>query len=186
MATYLIQWNAPTSRTDDSELLPSEIRGYIVKRTYNSVDTEYEAETSGFLLDSQSEPIGTITVAAVDIVGAMSVFAPASSVTLYNNLPVINTTVLTSMAIKVDASDIDSDSLTFTVLTQATKGVVTVVNSSTGIFRYTPTNGQVGTDSFVVRCSDSRALGTIDTPVTVGLTSWALSTTFKTINIARG
>ena len=55
--------------------------------------------------------------------------------------------------IKVDATDVDGDPLTYTVTSGPSEG--TVVNNGEGNFVYTPTNSNyVGEDSFIVEVSD--------------------------------
>ena len=186
MAIYQLTWNAPTTRTDGTELPAEQISGYVVRRVFDGLTNDYQTLTNSFLLDIGSDAgVGVVTVAAVDFVGEMSTFVPVPTVVLYNNLPVINTTVLASIAVKIDAVDADADPLTFSVQTPPAKGAVVVVNSNTGIFRYTPHAGQAGTDSFVVRASDGRTGGNADITVNVNLTNWSISTIHQAINISR-
>jgi len=52
------------------------------------------------------------------------------------------------------ASDIDSSTLTRTIVQNATKGVVTITNTTTGAFTYTANVGATGTDTFTFKASD--------------------------------
>ncbi|WP_443943537.1 Calx-beta domain-containing protein [Pedobacter sp. AW1-32] len=78
--------------------------------------------------------------------------------------PAISTNVNTPVNGTITATDADGDPLTFTVTTQPTNG--TVVLNADGTYTYTPANGYVGTDSFVVTVSDGKG-GT--TPVTISV-----------------
>lgn len=68
--------------------------------------------------------------------------------------------------VTVVASDADlpAQSLSFAVSSQGAKGVATVVNASTGEFRYTPNIGRIGSDTFAVTATDGTATSL---PVTV-------------------
>ena len=64
------------------------------------------------------------------------------------------------------ASDIDGNSLTYSIVTQPTKGTLSL-NSSTGAYTYTPTLNANGSDSFTFKVND----GTVDSNVsTVSIT----------------
>ncbi|MBF0613745.1 MAG: tandem-95 repeat protein [Magnetococcales bacterium] len=56
---------------------------------------------------------------------------------------------------QLSASDADQDPLTYTIVTQGTKGVATLTNT-TGSYRYTPNTGASGTDSFTFKAHDGR------------------------------
>lgn len=86
MAVYNLSWTAPTTRTDTSPLPTEEIRGYIVQRDFDSVITEYETETTSLILNTLSEPLGTVTVAAIDIYGALSDFVTVPSIVEYTGM----------------------------------------------------------------------------------------------------
>src|SRR5207247_1981404 len=67
------------------------------------------------------------------------------------------------------ASDVDGDPLTFAIVTQGTKGTVTV-NALTGAYTYTPNANANGPDSFTFKVND----GTVDSniaTVTVTITA---------------
>lgn len=65
------------------------------------------------------------------------------------------------------ASDVDGDTLSFSLQSQGGKGT-TVVNAS-GSFTYTPQANATGTDSFVFRVSDGAAFSTATVTVTLSL-----------------
>ncbi len=91
-----------------------------------------------------------------------------------NHAPVANDGTLTThedapMTGLLGASDIDNDALTFTVVTQASKGVVTITNAATGAFTYTPTLYVNGSDSFTFKANDGQADSNVAT-VSIGIT----------------
>lgn len=183
MAIWQLSWNAPTTRTDGTELPSNQISGYVVRRVFNGVTTEFPTTTNSYLLDiGPDSGVGTLTVAAVDLVGTMSDFVTVPNVAPYNNAPTINSTALASISIKINANDSDSDPLTFSVQTAPTKGSASVVN---GVIRYTPTAGQSGSDSFVVSTSDGRTGGTVDSTVSVNLTSWQITSDNLDVRVSR-
>ncbi len=53
-------------------------------------------------------------------------------------------------------SDPDGDPLTFTIVANATRGQVTLNNSATGAFTYSPNAGVTGSDAFTFRVSDGK------------------------------
>ncbi|RAV21273.1 DUF4832 domain-containing protein [Paenibacillus contaminans] len=55
------------------------------------------------------------------------------------------------------ASDGDSDSLTFSIVTNGQKGTAAITDAATGAFTYTPLAGQSGTDTFTFRANDGRS-----------------------------
>src|SRR5262249_40399397 len=66
----------------------------------------------------------------------------------YNGRPIADTpapvasTENTTVNITLTGSDPDNDPITFQIVTQPAKGVLTVVNASTGMFTYTPNLNQ--------------------------------------------
>ncbi|MBF0627035.1 MAG: SUMF1/EgtB/PvdO family nonheme iron enzyme [Magnetococcales bacterium] len=52
------------------------------------------------------------------------------------------------------ATDDDGDGLTYRVITNGSKGRVTLTDSATGAYRYTPNSGVTGTDTFTFRVND--------------------------------
>jgi VCBS repeat-containing protein len=96
--------------------------------------------------------------------------ARSYTVTTYaNHIPTVsNTTVITDFNtvghVQLDAADLDSDTLTYSVTTAATHGVGSV--NTTGYVTYTPTTGYSGSDSFVVTVSDGKG-GTATSTISV-------------------
>ncbi len=52
------------------------------------------------------------------------------------------------------ASDVEGDALTFSIVSQGTKGTAVITNAATGAFTYTPNADAYGSDSFTFRVSD--------------------------------
>jgi hypothetical protein len=74
----------------------------------------------------------------------------------------------------LNATDADSDPLTFTIVANCVKGIAVITNAATGVYTYTPFNGQSGSDSFTFKASD----GTDDSnTATISVTIQAGDTT---------
>ncbi|MFJ5282783.1 tandem-95 repeat protein, partial [Pseudomonas sp. NPDC088429] len=69
---------------------------------------------------------------------------------------------------QVVATDADSDTLAYSVVTQPTNGTLTL-DAATGAYTYTPTADYNGTDSFVVEISDGNG-GVVQSVVTLTVT----------------
>ena len=52
------------------------------------------------------------------------------------------------------ATDVDNTVLTYSIVTNCTKGAATITNASTGAFSYTPNLNANGSDSVTFRVSD--------------------------------
>ena len=73
----------------------------------------------------------------------------------------LNTAEDTPQSGTLVATDVDSPSLTYSVVAQGTKGTVTITDASTGAYTYTPAQDANGADSFTFKASD----GTTDSNV---------------------
>jgi len=76
-----------------------------------------------------------------------------------DNRPVANSSSLTvtediSASGILSADDVDDDPLTYMVVSQGTKGLVTITDSDKGNFTYTPNANTDGSDSFTFKVSD--------------------------------
>ena len=80
--------------------------------------------------------------------------AMSDNFSILNNAPVTGT---------LSAVDADGDALTFSVVSNASKGSVEINNASTGLYTYTPDTGAVGADSFSYSVSDGQANSDIAT-----------------------
>src|SRR5690606_16245345 len=69
---------------------------------------------------------------------------------------------------QIIATDVDGDTLGYSVSTNPTNGTVTL-NTATGAFVYTPNANYHGSDSFVVTVSDGKG-GVATSTVTIGIT----------------
>ncbi len=56
----------------------------------------------------------------------------------------------------LQADDPDGDDLTFSIVTPPARGTVTLIDASSGTFRYVPYPNAFGTDSFLFKASDSQ------------------------------
>jgi hypothetical protein len=81
----------------------------------------------------------------------------------------------TPFSLSLDATDIDGDTLTWSILTNATNGVATI--SGTGEVGYTPNANWNGSDHFHVQVSDGALTDTITVNVTVNAVNDAPSFT---------
>ncbi|MGA1842897.1 MAG: tandem-95 repeat protein, partial [bacterium] len=66
------------------------------------------------------------------------------------------------------ASDIDGDTLTYSIATNGSKGIATITNSLSGTFKYTPNKDINGTDTFSFKVNDGKAYSNTAT-VTVNI-----------------
>ena len=96
--------------------------------------------------------IATVTVTITPVNDAP--LASESAVTTDENVPVSGTLV---------ASDVDSPTLSFGIVTNGSRGTATVTNAATGAFTYTPSSGQAGTDTFTFQVSDGALVSNIAT-----------------------
>ena len=97
------------------------------------------------------------------------------NITAVNDAPVANAQSITAtedttFTGTLTGSDIEGSSLTYSVVTQGTKGFVTITNAATGGFTYVPNLNANGADSFTFKVND----GTLDSSpatVTVNITA---------------
>lgn len=71
-----------------------------------------------------------------------------ANLSIFNNAPVTGT---------LSAVDADGDLLTYSIVSNTSKGSVEISNASTGFYTYTPDTGAVGADSFAYIASDGQA-----------------------------
>ncbi|MFN6051139.1 MAG: Ig-like domain-containing protein, partial [Planctomycetia bacterium] len=74
------------------------------------------------------------------------------------NAQTITPTEDTTFTGTLTGSDIENSALTYSVVSQGSKGVVTITNSATGEFTYVPIQDATGADSFTFKVND----GTVD------------------------
>jgi hypothetical protein len=81
----------------------------------------------------------------------------------------LSTTEDTAKVGTLVAKDGDADPLTFTIVTNGTKGVATITNAATGAFTYTPNLNVNGTDTFTFKANDG-SLDSNTATITVTIT----------------
>ncbi|BAU27769.1 alpha-tubulin suppressor-like RCC1 family protein [Aneurinibacillus soli] len=70
----------------------------------------------------------------------------------------------------LSATDADGDALTYSIVSQGNKGTVSITNSSTGAYTYTPNANATGMDTFTFKTNDGTVDSNIST-VTVNILS---------------
>ena len=70
----------------------------------------------------------------------------------------------------LSASDVDNDPLTYSLVNNASQGIVTITDSATGAYSYTPNANATGADSFTFKANDGLVDSNIAT-VTVNITA---------------
>lgn len=92
----------------------------------------------------------------------------------------VTTNENTAVSGTLSASDSDGDTLTFSIVSQPSHGSVSITNSSTGAFTYTPNSNYYGSDSFTFKATDSagQASNTATESVTVNQVSGGCASGF--------
>ena len=108
------------------------------------------------------------------------------TVTAVNDLPVtadlnLNTDEDAAVAGQIVASDLDGDTLAYSLATAPVNGSVTV-DPATGAFVYTPDANFNGTDSFIVMVSDGQG-GNVSSTVTIGVAALNDAPTTTDLNL---
>ncbi len=107
-------------------------------------------------------------------ISALATVAPPNTAPVATNgtLAVTQDTPATGT---LQATDADSNPLTYSIVANGTKGTAVVTNASTGAYTYTPNAGATGADSFTFKAND----GTVDSnTATVNVTITATPSTF--------
>jgi Tol biopolymer transport system component len=102
----------------------------------------------------------SFTFRAVEGALGSNVATVTISVVPANDAPVASSMVVTAPEGDVQpellqATDIDGDTLTFTIVAPPTKGTLTITDAATGAFTFTPNAGASGYDTFAFRAADS-------------------------------
>ncbi|WP_369983893.1 Ig-like domain-containing protein [Thalassolituus sp.] len=119
---------------------------------------DFNGDDSFTVQVSDSELTDTISVAVtVNPVNDVPVITEGDNVTLTVDEDVEGT-------VTFNATDVDGDTLTWSITTAATSGIVTQTGSQ---FSYSPSVNYSGTDTFSVQVSDGTATGTSTVSVTV-------------------
>jgi VCBS repeat-containing protein len=113
----------------------------------------------------------TVTVTVKDAAGGTTTQTVTVNVAAVNDVPTVaatqNITVIEDTAFNgtVAATDVDGDTLTYSVTTASKAGAAVTIGND-GKFTYTPTTNFFGTDSFVVTANDGKG-GTVSQTVNV-------------------
>jgi len=76
----------------------------------------------------------------------------------------VNTSAGSAVSATLSGSDVDSgQSLTYSIVTQPAHGTVTLTDTATGAFTYTPASGYTGDDSFTFKVNDGYKSSTVAT-----------------------
>ncbi len=108
-----------------------------------------------------STPISFSAIATDGLQSSLGSFSGFSlTVTAVNDVPIANNTNLTvtedtPVNATLSASDVESDTLLYSILTQPTRGTVSITNTATGAYTYTPAANQFGTDTFTFRVAET-------------------------------
>ncbi|HSD06407.1 HYR domain-containing protein [Flavobacterium sp.] len=126
--------------------------------THNGSETTYDEILLSFY-DSKKE-LGEDS--------GFTVYKFTIGVTPVNDPPVANNLNFTSSYVvplleTLTASDSDSATLTYSIVTNPTNGTISNFNPATGTFKYTPTLGGAGTDSFTYQVSDGSLVSSVKT-----------------------
>ena len=107
---------------------------------------------------------------------SLTIIAATNIPPLADNLSV-STPDGTAKSITLTGSDGNNDPLTFTIVTQPTRGVISSFNTNSGLLTYTPNSGYAGADSFTFVVRDGF---TSSSPATVSITVTPIPPTITT------
>ena len=98
---------------------------------------------------------------------SINIGTPANTPPVANNgsLAVAHNTVTNGT---LSASDADGNALTYTLVSNGSRGTAAITNASTGAYTYTPQMGQSGSDSFTFRVNDG-AQDSLDATISVSI-----------------
>jgi len=141
----------------------------------SDIDGEAAGDYSGFSvsMDSAGDRVAIgahYNDGTGNIAGHVRVYSVSTSTT--NSAPVASNAAVTTnedtdYSGTLSASDVDGDSLTYSVLASPSNGTATVTDSSSGTYTYSPTANYNGSDSFTFTASDGTLLDTATVSITV-------------------
>ena len=160
---------------------------YIVKKRRDAIDTDFVKTTSGASTFLSGLIKGSVTETTDQLLSFNLVYnvidSGSASETFNIDLTnVINTPPVsgsqtgvavahnTAKTISLVGTDADGDTLTWSIVTNASKGTASVV-SGTGVATYTPNSGSVGHDSFTYKVNDTyqdSTIGSISVVIATG------------------
>jgi len=154
--------------------IDGDVLGYSISNNPTNGTVTLNAATGAFVYTPNSNYNGSdsFIVTISDGKGGTTTSTVTIGVNPLNDAPVASDLSLTTdeeVAVngQISASDIDGDTLGYTVSNNPTNGTVTL-NAATGAFVYTPNANYSGSDSFEVTISDGKGGTTIST-VTIGV-----------------
>jgi VCBS repeat-containing protein len=132
----------------------------------------------------------TFNYKAYDGTSYSNVATATVNVAAVNDAPTANAQTIaptedTTYSDTLTASDIDSSALTYTIVSQGTKGVVTIPNAATGAFTYVPDANANGSDSFTYKANDG-SLDSAPAIVTVNIAAVNDAPTLTTVSALTG
>ncbi|MFZ9822510.1 MAG: tandem-95 repeat protein [Gemmataceae bacterium] len=116
----------------------------------------------------------TFTYKASDGISYSNIATVTVNVTAVNDAPTANAQTIaaiedTAYSGTLNGSDTEGGALTYSVVAQGSKGVVTITNAATGAFTYVPNANANGADSFTFKVNDG-SLDSAVVSVTVNIT----------------
>ncbi|MFN6054279.1 MAG: tandem-95 repeat protein, partial [Planctomycetia bacterium] len=116
----------------------------------------------------------TFTYKASDGLSYSNIATVTVNVTAVNDAPTANAQTIaatedTTHSGTLNGSDTEGGALTYSVVTQGGKGIVTITNAATGAFTYVPNANANGSDSFTFKVNDG-SLDSAAVTVTVNIT----------------
>jgi uncharacterized repeat protein (TIGR01451 family) len=128
--------------------------------------------------------IGTATIGYIIIDNVGGTNASLVTVTVTNRPPIANgqsvtTTANTPLVILLTGNDINGLPLTYVIVSGPANGLLSLLNTNTGVVTYTPNTNYTGSDSFAFRVNDGQANSATAT-VSLTILPTADVTVFKT------
>ena len=106
-------------------------------------------------LNGGNQSLGTATITANLVVTAnQAPVASSGAIIVTGTVPFTST---------LTATDAEKDPLTYSIVTNGTKGVATITNATTGAFSYTAASNNFATDSFTFSVSDGTSVSNVAT-----------------------
>ena len=133
----------------DAVLTPAEIAtemGVATPVRTAGLNAWYPLQSAGAATTDGSGNGRTLTLA-----GALTTDAAGPPVPSLTAVTTLEDTPLTGTLL---ATDVNGDPLTFSIVTNGTKGAATITNASTGAYTYTPNPNANGLDSFTFKAND--------------------------------
>ena len=147
-----VEWfdgSAAAVKLYDTVLTPVEIATEMALATpvrTAALNAWYPLQSAGAATTDGSGNGRTLTLA-----GALATDAAGPPVPSLTAVTTLEDTPLTGTLL---ASDLNGDPLTFSIVTNGTKGTATITNASTGAYTYTPNPNANGTDSVTFKAND--------------------------------